>query len=187
MNGRLLWCEVELSEWVFEAIENNQALTLHPDYFRIASPIDRRLYELARKHCGRQKEWMPYVSTLYKKSGSQGTLKEFRRKIRDRADHIELPDYKLAYDEEADQVTFTNREAWWDKSKSANSNSIDTLPPLPTTAYEDARSVAPRYDVYVLEQQWREWWHSSGKPKIENPVGAYVGFCKSRAKRQPNP
>jgi len=186
INGRLLWCEIELSDWIFEAIENNQALTLHKDYFRIASPIDRRLYELARKHCGRQPEWRPYVETLYKKSGSQGSLKEFRRKIKDRAEDeaFKLPDYSMDFDEDADQVTFKNREEWWKDNSNANANEFD-LPPLPTMAYEDARRVAPRYDIHALEAEWRSWWYSSGKPRVDNPTAAFVGFCKRRSKERP--
>ena len=33
--GRLLWCEVTLSDWVFNAIEAHEVMTLHPDYFRL--------------------------------------------------------------------------------------------------------------------------------------------------------
>ena len=54
MDGRLLWCEVELSNWVFNAIQAQEVLTLHKDYFRLRKPIERRVYEIARKHCGRQ-------------------------------------------------------------------------------------------------------------------------------------
>jgi hypothetical protein len=56
---------------------------------------------------------------------------------------------------------------------------------LPTTAFEQAKKVAPQYDVYNLEQQWREWM--KGKPIPKNPAGAFVNFCRSKAKRQPNP
>ena len=72
LDGRLLWCDIELSDWVFDAIKAKKALTLHRDYFRLRKPIQRRLYELARKHCGQQTKWSPYLKTLYKKSGSQG-------------------------------------------------------------------------------------------------------------------
>lgn len=29
--------------------------------------------------------------------------------------------------------------------------------PLPTSAYEVAKKTAPGWDIYNLEQQWREW------------------------------
>jgi plasmid replication initiation protein len=53
LDGRLLWVEIKLSDWVFNAIRSQEVLTLHPDYFRLRKPLERRLYELARKHCGR--------------------------------------------------------------------------------------------------------------------------------------
>jgi len=56
---------------------------------------------------------------------------------------------------------------------------------LPQTAYEQAKKVAPQYDIRNLEQQWREWM--KGKPIPKNPAGAFVNFCRSKAKRQPNP
>ena len=57
LDGRLLWCEIKLSDWVFNAIRAQEVLTLHRDYFRLRKPIERRVYELARKHCGQQDEW----------------------------------------------------------------------------------------------------------------------------------
>lgn len=56
---------------------------------------------------------------------------------------------------------------------------------LPTTAFEQAWKVAPGWDIYELERQWREWM--KGKPVPKNPSGAFVSFCKAKAKRQPNP
>ena len=51
LDGRLLWCEITLSDWVFNAIRAQEVLTLHRDYFRLRKPIERRIYEIARKHC----------------------------------------------------------------------------------------------------------------------------------------
>jgi len=56
---------------------------------------------------------------------------------------------------------------------------------LPTTAYEQARKVAPGWDIYELERQWREWMQ--GKPIPKNIAGAFVNFCKAKAKRQGRP
>jgi plasmid replication initiation protein len=43
--------ELTLSEWLYRNLLSFSILTLHPDYFTLA-PLERRLYELARKHCG---------------------------------------------------------------------------------------------------------------------------------------
>ncbi|WP_193393244.1 replication initiator protein A, partial [Ventosimonas gracilis] len=54
---RMIAVEVTLPDWVFASIESMQVLTLNSDYFSIRSALDRRIYELARKHCGKQPSW----------------------------------------------------------------------------------------------------------------------------------
>ena len=105
--------------------------------------------------------------------------------IRHIAKHDHLPDYHVTFDDEVDQVTFKNRDSWWDHTHAISAAGSDELPQLPGRAIEEAKSSAPGYDVYALEQEWREWWASSGKPKLENPAAAFVGFCASRNKRKP--
>jgi len=183
LDGRLLWLEIKLSDWVFNAIRGQEVLTLHPDYFRLGKPLERRVYELARKHCGRQASWAISMEVLLKKSGSQSPIKRFRQMVKHIAQHDHLPDYRVIFDEESDNVTFYNRESWWDKAPLPSDG--ETLPPLPTVAYEDGRAAAPGYDVHALEGEWRDWWVSSGKPRIDNPAAAFVGFCRSRHKRAP--
>jgi hypothetical protein len=56
---------------------------------------------------------------------------------------------------------------------------------LPTSAYEEAKKVAPGWDIYELERQWREWLN--GKTIPTNPAGSFVGFCKNKARQQPRP
>ena len=52
--GRMVSVSVTLSEWLFRAVLSKSVLTLNRDYFRLRKPLERRIYELARKHCGRQ-------------------------------------------------------------------------------------------------------------------------------------
>src|SRR5271166_6263457 len=40
-------------------------------------------------------------------------------------------------------------------------------PTLDPETYHDARTVAPGYDVYYLEQEWRNFWVESGKPELK--------------------
>ena len=74
---------VTLSDWLYRAVLSQSVLTLGRDYFRLRKPLERRVYELARKHCGRQAEWRVGMATLAKKSGSASPLRVFRRMIRD--------------------------------------------------------------------------------------------------------
>jgi plasmid replication initiation protein len=183
LDGRLLWVEIKLSDWVFNAIRTQEVLTLHRDYFRLGKPLERRIYELARKHCGRQSTWQISIETLLKKSGSQSSIKRFRQHVKEIAQRDHLPDYRLIFEEEADMVIFFNRDGKWVERPLPSDG--DTLPPLPHEAHEEGRDAAPGYDIHGLEAEWREWWASSGKPKLDNPAAAFVGFCRSRHKRAP--
>lgn len=49
---------------------------------------------------------------------------------------------------------------------------------LPTAAFEKARRIAPDFDVYALEQEWRAW--QAGKPVPDNPEKAFLGFCSRK-------
>jgi hypothetical protein len=183
LDGRLQWVEIKLSDWVFNAIRGQEVLTLHPDYFRLGKPLERRVYELARKHCGRQSTWTISVETLLKKSGSQSVITRFRQMVKHIAEHDHLPDYRVSFDEKTDNVTFFNRDNKWVERPLPSDG--DELPQLPAEAYEEGRNAAPGYDIHALENDWRDFWESSGRPRIENPAAAFVGFCRSRHKRAP--
>jgi plasmid replication initiation protein len=185
LDGRLLWVDIKLSDWVFNAIRSEEVLTLHPDYFRLGKPLERRIYELARKHCGRQTTWQISLETLFKKSGSTSSIKRFRQHLKQIAEHDHLPDYRLVFDEGADMVIFLNRDGKWVERPLPSSPDDESLPPLPTEAYEEARDAAPGYDIHQLESEWREWWADSGKPTLGNPAAAFVGFCRKRHERAP--
>jgi hypothetical protein len=62
---------------------------------------------------------------------------------------------------------------------------LDAILQLAADTCHDARIVAPGYDVYYLEQEWRSFWVDSGMPELHSPDKAFVAFCKSRAKRKP--
>jgi plasmid replication initiation protein len=181
LDGRLLWCEVTLSDWVFKAVSQNDYLTLHRDYFRLRKPLERRVYEIARKHCGRQDSWVISVDLLHKKSGSKSPLKQFRYMLKDLAKNNHLPDYMVEINPN-DTVTFTNRAT----AKPALP-APDSFPRLDADTYHDARLVAPGYDVHYLEQEWRGFWMDSGQPALRNPNAAFIAFCKARYARNPNP
>jgi plasmid replication initiation protein len=62
--------ELRLSDWLYNAILGREVLTLNRHYFRLSGGLERRLYELARKHCGHQVKWTIGVDLLHKKTGS---------------------------------------------------------------------------------------------------------------------
>lgn len=181
-DGRMLDVEVKLSDWVFNAIRAKEVLTLHRDYFRLRKPLERRIYELARKHCGMKDEWRISLETLQKKSGSNSTTREFKRLVsniieQDRL-HGHMPDYAMTLDGE--QVVFTNRGSMQPKEpESLQSRMIF----LKSETYERAKQVAPGWDTYMLEAEWREWM----KEAPRNPDSAFLGFCKKWVEKRGTP
>ena len=171
--GRMTEVEVKLSDWTFNAIRSKEVLTLSRDYFRLRKPIERRLYELARKHCGAQREWRCGLGKLQEKCGSSSTLRLFRQHVRKIAqqdqEHEYFPDYSLELDKR-DIVIFRKR-----LDQVVDGITIGGLDP---EFYHDARQVAPSWDVYYLETQWRNWCsHEEIEPKI--PGKHFVKFCRT--------
>lgn len=108
-DNRMIAVEVTLSKWLFNAVQAHEVLTIHPDYFRLRKPVERRLYELARKHCGDKPSFVIGFQLLQEKCGSKSTLAEFRRKVREITAADTLPEYKMEINKERDQVTFISR------------------------------------------------------------------------------
>jgi len=108
-DNRMVAVSVTLSDWLYRAVESKQVLTLSRDYFRLRKPLDRRIYELARKHCGAQASWRVMLTTLKEKSGSTANLRKFRLNVKTLAETDELPDYRVTFDHDDDSVTFHRR------------------------------------------------------------------------------
>ncbi|WP_145029461.1 replication initiator protein A [Caulifigura coniformis] len=181
--GRMQEVEIKLSDWVFNAIQSQEVLTLHRDYFRLRKPLERRMYELARKHCGKQQEWKISLQRLQHKCGSCSTEKEFRRLVSNIVEEDQkfghMPDYSVMLDD-SDIVTFRSRGSVPSPELPFEQIPLRGLDP---EVYNHARSVAPGWDVYFLEREWREWLTEPPR----DPEAAFIGFCKKRAERSPHP
>lgn len=177
-SSRMTEIEVTLSKWMFNSIMGKEVLSINPKYFRLRKPLERRIYEIARKHCGKQEKWSISIVTLHKKCGSNSPLKRFKQLIKTLVAHNHLPDYSLHCDN--NNVTFYNRQEF--DEQMTNTTPL-TRPILQTSTYEKARNAAPSYDVYFLEQEWIEFWHSMGCPELNSPDGAFIAFCKKRSER----
>ena len=171
--GRMISVSVTLSDWLFRAVMSSAVLTLSRDYFRLRKPLERRIYELARKHCGRQDSWRISVDTLLKKSGSASPRRVFRAMLRDMivADH--LPDYTMSEDP-GDIIRFTNRAQVLEAGQGPQ------LPPLASATHDAARIEAPGWDIYALEADWRAYWAASGRPRLRSADLAYLGYVRAR-------
>jgi plasmid replication initiation protein len=170
--GRMVSVSVTLSEWLFRAVLSKSVLTLSRDYFSLRKPLERRIYELARKHCGRQPEWRVSVETLCKKAGSASPRRVFRAMMRDMIKADTLPDYVLT-EEPGDIISFTPRSAVVEAG---------TGPQLSADALEAARSLAPGADVYALEAEWRGFWADTGRKALRSPDKAFLAWVEKRVK-----
>jgi plasmid replication initiation protein len=182
-DGRMLDVEITLSDWVFDAIENNNVLTLNRQYFFLRKPLERRLYEIARKHCGAQAGWKVGLELLRDKCGSNSTVKEFRRLlgkiIDDDAQHDHMPDYLFQIED--DNVLVRPKR---DIMQTALPLGISSLR-LAADTHEDARRLAPGWDMHHLENEWRSWVLEKGI-SVKDPDKQFLSFCKKRGphKRQ---
>tara|TARA_R110000744_G_scaffold32061_1_gene75117 strand:+ start:304 stop:1326 length:1023 start_codon:yes stop_codon:yes gene_type:complete len=169
-DGKMQDIEITLSDWVYDAIENNNVLTLSQQYFQLRKPIERRLYELARKHCGKQSKWTAYLSTLANKTGSTSSAKEFKRMItkvvKDNAEQQYLPEYTFTL--EGDLLTVRPIRA-------ASTQALF----LKSDTYEEARKFAAGWDIRMLESEWREWV-AAKNIKVRNADSNFISFCKKR-------
>jgi plasmid replication initiation protein len=173
--GRMVSVAVTLSEWLFRAVMAKSVLTLSRDYFRLRKPLERRIYEIARKHCGRQDSWRVSVDLLLKKSGSASPRRVFRKMLRDMIVAGHLPDYEMA-EEPGDMIRFSLRDAVVEGPARA-------APVLNPDTLEAARALVPGWDVYALEAEWRAFWDSSGRPRLTAPQKAFLAWVKQRVAR----
>ncbi len=171
--GRMVSVMVTLSEWLFRAVEAKSVLTLNRAYFDLRKPLERRVYELARKHCGRQPEWQIGLATLHKKAGSSAPIRVFRAAIRKMIADGKLPDYDMT-ELAGDVIAFHRQGAVLAPSEA---------PHLAPDTLEHARVLAPGADVYALEAQWQSWWAETGRPALRNPDRAFLAWVKKQAQR----
>lgn len=166
--GRMVSVMITLSDWLFRAVTARSVLTLSRDYFRLRRPLERRLYELARKHCGQQPKWRISVETLHKKSGSKSPRRVFRAMLRDIITRGNLPDY--SFELEAGDVLRVAPQAVL----------VDTheVPVISIEAMDQARRIAPGMDIYALEAEWKAFWQRAGRTRLRAADKAFLGWVR---------
>ena len=165
--GRMVSVRVTLSDWLYQAVLNRSVLTLNRDYFRLRRPLERRIYELARKHCGNQRGWRVSLETLLKKSGSGSPRRVFRAMVREIIRADSLPDYHLA--EEPGDIIAVSRKTVLVEEVPGFVLRPDTL--------EAARALVPGWDVYALEAEWRAF---AARTPPRDADAAFLGWVKAR-------
>ncbi len=180
-DSRMEAIEITLSDWVFNAIneKGKDILTISRDYFRLRKPLERRLYEIARKHCGQNPSWRFKVETLHERTGSTSKLPGFRRMIKaiinDNRKFDHIPDY--TFELENDVVTMKPRPDFLERYYGPKTTRLIDKIRLNPQTYENARKIAGGWDVYFLEKEWQSML--SRKDEVpERPDGSFVGFVK---------
>jgi hypothetical protein len=192
---RMIKVEVKLSDWFYNALISKEVLTINRDYFRLRKGLERRLYEIVRKHCGHQKEWIIKLENLHEKSGSRSPLKYFRFQIREIItnddDENHFPDYKIILDSDKDTITFKRKDA----IANENSEMIKSSFNLPSYVEQEdifkklkhktlvtsvglMEGVGCPISLESIIYQFIAHVLKTGEPKNYN--GAFIGFIKHK-------
>ena len=84
-----------------------------------------------------------------------------------------LPDYTL--DEEMGDVIRISRKRLIEDEPGLPAFNAETL--------DTARAMAPGFDVYALEAEWRAFWVTAGRQKLGSPDKAFLGWLRGRVTR----
>ena len=179
--------ELDLSDMVISSVQEMKVLTLHRDYFRLSRPIERRVYEIARKSVGQNASWMFKMSTLHHKSGSKGSIREFRRQIKPIVEGDYLPDYMISYDSDADMVTFINRNSMPRDTDVIERDAQSIIIRVSPDAIHAARSIAVGWDIHFVLQRFGAWWLKIGKPSTHNTDALFLKFCHTWQEKKGRP
>jgi plasmid replication initiation protein len=184
---RMVRLEVTVSDWFYNALIGKEVLTINREYFRLRKPLERRLYELARKHCGKQPSWQIGLENLQEKCGALSPLNKFRFQLRAIIHPDHLPDYQMALDAH-DMVTFANRYHIVKQALSMASvfPGMETLPTLtPATLARGAQLVEKAgtgWDYDAIVTQFHEQLARGFTPLNAN--AAFIGFVKKKITRR---
>ena len=86
---------VELCDWLHRAIlKDNRVLTYDRKYFEL-TPLERRLYEIARAHCGHQRGFRMNLEKLRLRVGVESDLRRFKYDLKKIADSGRIPEYGI--------------------------------------------------------------------------------------------
>ena len=171
--GRLSKVRIKLSDFTFRAVESNEVLSIHRDYFLLRRPLERRVYEIVKKHIGDKKEFKIGIAKLHAKVGTCAPLKRFRFNVKEMIDDGNIPEFGFMLDGD---VLIAQRlvpvEAI-EAPKSMIRLRGDTL--------DKAQKIAAMLGVslFDLEREWNEW-AADKVDEIQSPDAAFIGFCNKK-------
>ena len=174
--GRLQHITITISDWLYRAVMSEEVKSIDPAYFDLAKPLERRLYEIGKKHIGSKQIFEISLDKLYKKTGTMSPMNKFKFNIKSIAKANQLPEMSLAYSEDRNVLIFQWKEIR--ALESPQHQDSASFPSLPKGAHAAVIKKFPNADTKRLEAAYREWWESSDKALPENLIGAFYGYCK---------
>lgn len=172
--GRLSRIKIKLSDWTFRAVMSNEVLTIAPEYFRLRRPLERRIYEIARKHVGsKNDEWRIGIEKLRAKVGTNAPLKKFRYNLKEIIRDNHIPEYGFRLDGD---LVIVQRLVDIDEVAPA----LDLIAVRADTLDKAQKMAAQlRVSVFDLQQEWSEWSRAKGAPP-DDADAAFMAFCKQK-------
>ncbi|MEL7049023.1 MAG: replication initiator protein A, partial [Pseudomonadota bacterium] len=170
--GRMSKVLVKLSDWTFRAVQSMEVLTIHAGYFRLRRPLERRFYEIARKHVGERND--PFrigIDKLRNKVGTSMSLKHFRAEVKKIVAAGNIPQYGFMLIK--DIITMQRLE------QLSTNRSSQTLRTLRTDTRSKALAIASQIatSLISLEREWNSWVDKRNI-KIESNDAHFMAFCQ---------
>ncbi|MDA7423046.1 replication initiator protein A [Tritonibacter multivorans] len=177
--GRMTRARVKVSDWTFRAVQGMEVLTINPQYFRLRRPLERRIYEIARKHAGDgARPFLIGLGKLKRKVGSNSPDKKFKYFIKQIAEDGHIPDYDIEL--RGTNVVFTAKRPGFTQGQIEMALGLP-MEPSPALLGK-ARRAAPGFDIYALYAEWKAFAERMNEPP-RSLDAAFLGFCKKRAKQ----
>lgn len=189
VKDRIIGVEITLSDWFYNSIIAKEVLTINKKYFRLRSPLERRLYEIARKHDQHMKEggnWSISLEKLQLKTGSASTSRRFKQAIKKLSESNHIPDYQFIVDDnntvrfskvvQVDNILEDDDE---DIIKEPIYIDVEITAALSERDIEKAKKAAGRADIYGLWADFREY-NMDKQNQLKNVNAAFIGWCKKK-------
>ncbi|MEL6441062.1 MAG: replication initiator protein A [Cyanobacteria bacterium J06621_8] len=180
--------EVTINDWMFRAItKERRVLTINERYFSLKMGLERRLYELARKHCGKQRAFSIRLTKLADKCGGTNDLRKFRAALRKVIARDRVPDYRINLEGDVRRsrgsmpeiVTFYFRNCSSGEQPTEENLSIDIH------TFEEAQGKYPGYDIETIINAWEHWIIDGNKEHPRQKGRAFLAFCKKYVSSNP--
>ena len=183
VKNRMVRLEITFSEWFYNSYVGKEVLTVNRDYFRLGKPLERRLYEITRKHCGNSLKWEIGLIKLMEKTGSSGTLRKFRYFIKEISEDDHLPDYSIEIDDN-DKVTFRRRTNGLNDAPLLDYGQLANIKGSTVQQARDiVRDAGTGWCFDAVIKEFSSFMESKGNPDEINR--ALIGFVKKKVSKRP--